>query len=352
MAFGLSSTYLGNTVAQYLLFFGVIICAVIMGKTITWISKRILHAFADKTETKFDDLLLTLLEGPILFSILLGALYFGKILLAMSTGFLEAYGKVLTILFIFNVAWYLIRFLNGMIEYYVKPFAGKTKTDLDDHLLPIAKRLINVVVILIVAIMAIDKLGYNVASLLAGLGLGGLAFALAAKDLVGNLFGGVAILFDKPFKIGDRIKVGEVDGHVREIGLRTTRVETLAGTMIILPNSKVVDSNIENITAEKARRIILDLGVEYGTSIKRIEEAKGIIRKHVKRIRGLNDDCTVAFTAFNDSSLNLKVVYWINQEGMKDFWGVQDELNTAIKRDFEKARIGFAFPSRTVYVKK
>lgn len=348
-----TTTYLGNSIDEYLYFFAVVIAAVLVGKVVTWTTKRFIRVFADKTETKADDLIVDLLEGPVLFTILLVALYFGQRLLTMTEWFADVYGKILSILFMLNIAWYLMRFIGGLMQHYIQPLTEKTDTDLDDHMLPIMKKLINFVIVAIVAIMAIDKLGYNVSSLLAGLGLGGLAFALAAQDLVGNLFGGIAILIDKPFKIGDRIKVEGVDGFVREIGLRTTRVETFGGTMMVLPNSKVVNSVAENITAEKQRRMTFTLGVEYGTSVAKLEEAKRLVVSNIKKVPGLDHkEFSVTFKEFGGSSLDINVIYWITKKGLEEYWGVQDRLLLGIKKDFEKAGIEFAFPTQTVHVKK
>lgn len=348
-----SATYFGNTVLEYTIFFLVVFGGVLAGKVITWTSKTILRAVADKTKTKLDDIILSLLEGPVLFSVFLLGLYFGKVLLHMSEGFALGYNNVISIMFVMNMAWYLMKLINGLITHYLQPLSEKSTTHLDDHLLPIAKNLVNVIIITITGIMIIDQFGYNVSSLLAGLGLGGLAFALAAKDLVGNLFGGIAILLDKPFKIGDRIKVDSVDGYVREIGLRSTRVETFDGTLITLPNSKIVDSVTENVSAEKMRRMVLVFGVEYSTTSAKLDKAKKIIEGHIKKTKGFdNEKFSVTFNEFAASSLNIRVQYWITKEGMKNYFGLQDTFLSDIKRDFEKAKIDMAFPTQTIHVKK
>ena len=352
MAF-LTTQYSGNTIADYLIFFAVLVGAVLVGKIITWTTKEFIRSFADKTATKADDLIVDLLEGPVLFTIFIVTLYFGERLLTMSAGFSDLYSKIVSILFIINIAWYLMRFMNGLIKHYVTPLTAKTKTDLDDHMLPIIRKLVNFVIVAIVAIMIIDRLGYNVSSLLAGLGLGGLAFALAAQDMVANLFGGIAILLDKPFKIGDRVKVDTVDGFVREIGLRTTRVETFGGTIIVVPNSKMVNSIAENISAEKERRMTFTIGVEYDTPVKKLEEGKKLIEQNLKKVTGLNHkEFAIHFVEFAASSLNIRVQYWITKKGMDDYFGVQDTLLLGIKKDFEKAKIEMAFPTQTIYVKK
>ena len=345
--------YLGNNIPDYIIFFALIFGSLIAAKIITWTTKKFVKAFAAKTKTKADDLLVELLEGPVLFSVFIAALWYGQHLLSLTEQIADFYNRGVMILFFINAAWYLVRLINGAIVHYIKPLTKKTETDLDDHLLPLMRKLVNFVIYAIVLIMVIDKLGFNVGSLLAGLGIGGLAFALAAQDLVSNLFGGIAILMDKPFKIGDRIKVGTVDGYVREIGLRTTRVETFGGTMMVLPNSKVVDSVTENVSAEKERRMVFTIGVEYGTTIAKLEKGKELIIKNIKAVKGLNHkQFSVNFVEFDDSSLNIRTQYWITMDGMDDYFGVQDKLNMGIKRDFEKAKIDMAFPTQTVHVKK
>ncbi len=282
MAFDWSQVYFGNTLLQYAYFFGIIAGAVIVGKLITWISKNVIRAFADKTETKLDDIIAHLFEGPVIFTIFIVAFHFARQALVISEGMAAAFDKLIAILIILNAAWYLIRFLDSLIVYYIQPLAEKTETDLDDHLLPLLKRIVKIVVIAIALVMMVDKLGYNISTLVAGIGIGGLAFALAAQDLLGNFFGGIAIFTDKPFKVGDRVRIGtDVDGFVREIGMRTTRIETFGGTMLVMPNRKVADAVLENITNEKQRRMQMTLGVEYGTSVKKLGEAKRLIIKNI-----------------------------------------------------------------------
>jgi len=350
---GLDQTYLGNTLGQYALFLGILVCAVLAGKLVTWISKGFLKAFASKTKTKLDDMILYVLEGPVLFTIFILALNFSKDTLTLSPAVADVFAKAITVLWVINGAWYLIRLLGSAITHYVRPMTEKTETDLDDQMLPLLQRLVKIVIVVIAAIMVIEKLGYNVSTLVAGVGLGGLAFALAAQDLIGNLFGGIAILTDKPFKVGERIKINEVDGFVREIGLRTTRVETFGGTMVVMPNSKVVNSDLENVTAEKQRRMVFTIGVEYDTPVKKLEEGKRLIEKNLKAVKGLNHkEFAIQFVEFAASSLNIRVQYWITPEGMKEYFGVQDKFLFGIKKDFEKAGIEFAFPTQTIHLAK
>jgi MscS family membrane protein len=352
MAFTVETILLGNTISQYLIFIGILAGAVLAGKLITWLSKNILKRIAAKTKTKADDIIVSLFEGPVLLTVFIVALYFSHNILTLNTTLQSVVEKLILLLVIINATWYLIRFLDSVIVNYLEPLTAKTETALDDHLLPILKRTVNIVIIVIAAIIVIDKLGYNVSSLVAGLGLGGLAFALAAQDLLGNLFGGIAIFTDKPFKIGDTVRTGDVEGTVKEIGLRTTRIETYGGSVVVLPNRKVADSNLENISQEKARRVVVKLGLDGKPGAKKIEEAKAILRSCAKRTKELREECTVSFSGFGESGPTLTFVYWITKQGLDDYWGVQDRLYTAINTEFEKAKINVAFPTQTIYLRK
>ncbi len=343
--------YLGNTLYQYLYFLGAVCLGIIAGKLFTWLNKSFLKKMSAKTKTKLDDLLLGLMEKPLVFLFFLGGVAAGKEFLTMTPLVERLTSKALSALFTLNIAWFVSNFIDALITNYVQPLAERTRSELDDHLLPLMRKLVKFVVISIAIVMIIDNFGYNVSSLLAGLGLGGLAFALAAKDLLGNFFGGLAIAVDRPFKIGDRIKLsGEVDGWVRDIGLRTTRIETLDGTMLIIPNSKLTDSIVENVSKEPARKVKLVLGLEYDTPVRKLERAKKILREIIKETEGVRDDCVVAFTEFADSSINILLIYWITK--LDSVLAIKDEVNTEVKKRFEKAGLSFAFPTRTIYTRK
>jgi len=349
----LTQTYFGNTIMQYLLFLGVIVGGIILGKIFYWLSTNFIRLFTKKTKTNLDDLLVQYLEKPVMFLIFILGFFYGIKFLTLSEAGILRLDNITEILVTLNIAWFLTGFIDAFLENYLKPMAAKSKTDLDDHLLPIVRKLIKFVIWAITLIMIISKFGYDVSSLVAGLGIGGLAFALAAKDLLGNLFGGVAILADKPFKLRDRIKIGDIDGVVSEIGMRTMQIKTFGGTIITVPNSKVVDSVVENVTKEKARRMVVTLGLEYDTPPLKMEKAKKILMDILKKEKELvHEDSSVYFTNFGASSLDLRVVYWITKEGLKDYWGIQDRINMKILSEFNKAKLGFAYPSQTIYVKK
>jgi MscS family membrane protein len=240
--------------------------------------------------------------------------------------------------------------IDSAIEYYFKPLSKKTKNDLDDQLVPIIRKVSKFTLVMFAFIIIIDKFGYDISSLVAGLGIGGLAFALAAKDLLGNVFGGVTIFTDKPFKTGQMIKLGKYTGTVKEIGLRRTKLLTLDGTNVIIPNSKINGDFIENVSMETTRKVRLNLTVTYSTTNIKIEKAKQFIKEIIKVNEHTVDESTVHLSAFNESSLNLLVIYRI--KNTKKLLEAKDQVNMAIKKSFEKEKIDFAFPTQTLHVKK
>jgi len=167
----------------------------------------------------------------------------------------------------------LLAVIDALFEEYLVPLAEKTETTLDDQLLHVVRKLLRFVIWALGVIIGLNNAGYNVGALLAGLGIGGLALAMAAKDTVSNIFGGFTIFTDKPFQIGDRIRIDGFDGTVEEIGMRSTRLRTLAGTLVTIPNSRFSDSSVECVSAEPSRKVVATLGLTYDMSPGQMQQA-------------------------------------------------------------------------------
>ncbi|PIN79772.1 mechanosensitive ion channel protein MscL [Candidatus Woesearchaeota archaeon CG10_big_fil_rev_8_21_14_0_10_34_8] len=346
----LSMTFFDNTILSYLIFFGIIAVSIIGGRILYYIAENIIMALTKKTETVLDDMLLEVCKHPVVFLIFIVGFYIAYHTLTLTVAVEETFFNTVLVLFIVNLTWFFTRLLDGIIKYYVGPWAKTTHTDLDDTLLPILRKLGKVFLVLIAAIIVLDKFGYNVASLVAGLGIGGLAVALAAQETLSNMFGGITIISDKPFKLGDRIKISGNDGFVKEIGIRSSKMKTLDGSELIIPNSTIAKEIIENVTREEARRIKFTVGVVYDTSTKKLEKAISIIKDIVKKHNSTKDEAFVYFDAFADSSLSITAIYWIKD--LDKIFDTKSEINFEIKKQFEKEKLEFAFPTRTIYNKK
>ncbi len=228
--------------------------------------------------------------------------------------------------------------------------AEKSSGTLDDQLLPIVHKILKGIIWVIAILMALNNAGYNIGALLAGLGIGGLAFAMAAKDTIANLFGGFTILMDKPFVVGDRVGTNGFDGVVEDIGLRSSKIRTLQGRLVTISNADISNGAIENITSEPSRKISMSLGLTYDTDEKKIQKAIDILENIIKNTDGVEDKPTVWFDSFGDFSLNISFIYLIkNGENISK---IKNNINLSILSQFNKNKIDMAYPTQTVLIDK
>jgi MscS family membrane protein len=346
-----SNLYFGNTLGRYLLFFGTIGLAVLIGKALYWVFENIIRKFTEKTKTKIDDIIFDAIRKPMILVLVILGIYLGSLLLTLSESMQRFFSNTVEFLIILNVGWFIIGFLDSIIEHYLVPFAQQTETDLDDHLIPVLRTVLKVVIFCVTIIVALSNIGFNVGAFLAGLGIGGLALALASKDILANLFGGITILTDRPFKMGDLIDYKGRRGTILEIGMRTTKIRTIENTVMIIPNSNITVDMIENVTAGTERRFKFTIGIEYGSSAKDVEKAVEIVKDCVNKMPHVNTEKTlVAFESFNAYSLDITCIYFMKE--MTDFFTNRGTMNLELKKRFEKAKISMAFPTQTIEIKK
>lgn len=345
------SLYYGNTMEQWAIALFIVVGAFIAGKIIYLVFGKFVKVLTSKTKTKLDDILIDMIEEPVMLAIILGGMWYATTKLVLSDGGISFFDKIFWGLIILNVAWFISRFFEAIVTEYITPLVQKSEGDFDDQILPIARKGIKFVIWTLAIIIALDNAGYNIGAILAGLGIGGLALALAAKDLIANIFGGVMIFFDKPFKIKDRIKIDSFDGFVTEIGLRSTRIKTLAGTEVTIPNNAFTESPVENITREPTRKITLNLGLTYDTSEKEIEKAISILEKIAKKHSDLiTEEVLISFNSFGDFSLGIMFIYFIKKKS--DILKTQTAINLDILKEFNKEKLSFAFPTQTIELLK
>ena len=248
--------------------------------------------------------------------------------------------------------WFLL-LLIGILDVYLKKWAAATESTIDDMLVPIVGKTLKLFIVVIGGIIVVQNLtGLKIGPLLASLGIGGLAVALAAKDSIANFFGTITILFDKPFQVGQRITIDRYDGIVENVGFRSTRIRTLTGHLVTIPNEKLVNSSLENIGERPYIRWHTNIGITYDTPPEKVEKAVKIIEKSLENHEGIKDDFPprVFFNGFNDWSLNILVIAWYHPP---DYWAFQAWLQKTcleIMRRFQAENIDFAFPSRTLYM--
>ena len=244
-----------------------------------------------------------------------------------------------------------------IIEYYLLKWTGKTETKLDDMLVPVVRKSLRVTIAIMGAIFIVDNiLKQDVGSILLGAGVGGIAIALAAKDTIANFFGSVTIFADRPFQIDEIVKIGDHKGPVEEVGFRSTKIRTLAGHLVTVPNSVIVNTGVENIGKRPFIRRTSNITITYDSGQAKTQKAVEIIRDVLANTPEVNTDPEkpprVYFSDFNDWSLNIYMSYWVKPP---DYWlyhEVNERVNVEIMKAFEAEKIEFAFPTQTLYVKK
>jgi len=225
--------------------------------------------------------------------------------------------------------------------------ARRTETKIDDQVIPILSRITKAFLWGLGVILVLQNLGYNVSSLLAGLGIGGLAVALAAQDTLSNFLGALALLVDRPCQVGDRVDVEDISGTVEAIGLRSTRIRTLDGTLVAIPNRMMANAKINNIAKRPSIKNMYTIGVTYDTPYEKLQEALRILRE-ILREHPSTDNYWVYFKEFGPYSLNILVIHWCKYTAYEQFLQATEEINLEIKRRFEEAGIEFAFPTQTI----
>ena len=319
-----------------------------MAKFIYFVIEKILKKITSKTETKLHDILLELLKEPLVFAFIILGIWYSLQTLHFDEKTSAFISTIYYVLIIFDIAWFIVRIFDAMIERYVVPFTKQTETQLDDQLLPILRKGIKASIWILAILVALKNAGYDVGAILASLGIGGLAFALAAKDTVANLFGSLTIFLDEPFQIGNHIIIDGYEGYVEEVGLRSTRLRLLNGRIITMSNSSMTNSPIENISSEPHRKITLNLGLTYDTSPNKMQEAIEILKDIIKTNKRIKNNSTVAFMEFNDFALIIRLIYYIEKENC--IFESQSSVNMEILKQFNDAGLEFAFPTQTLHL--
>jgi MscS family membrane protein len=342
----LDKTFYFNTIQSWIISAGIIIGVIILAKITFWVFSKVVKKVTAKTKSTLDDIIVDMIEEPVVTGVAILGFWIAFARLTFPDSFNAIIDKAFFFAIIINVTWLIARTINALIEEYIVPLTEKTENDLDDQLIPILKKSIRSIIWIIGIIVALNNAGFDVGAVIAGLGIGGLALAMAAKDTVSNVFGGFTIFTDKPFKIKDRIKIGGFDGTVTEIGIRSTRLKTLEGRVVTIPNAKFADSMVENVSLEPNRKIVLNLGLTYDTSAEQIKLAMKILKDIIDSNNDTEENALISFNSFGDFSLGILFIYYIKKGA--DILNTQTDINLAILTEFNKNKLEFAFPTQTI----
>ncbi len=343
----LEQTYYGNTLLKWISAVFLVFGCIIASRILFWISARILKRLALSTPTRIDDLFLDIIEQPLIFALTIFGIWHSLDFLQFDHKVQKTIADIYFFLIIFNVAWFVNRLFEALAHEYIAPIVMRSTTDMDDMILPILRQFVKMGIWIIAIIIAISNAGYDVGALVAGLGIGGLAVALAAQETISNLIGGITIIADQPFVIKDWIRIGNQIGQIKQIGLRSTQIETIFGTKLIIPNSKLINEKLENLTKSQGRRIELNIPLDYHSTPDQVELAMQLLKKIVLEHQKTLDDVSVLFRNFDNFAMNLRIRYFIRLGESSS--SVRSDLNLQIQREFAENGLKLAEPIKAFF---
>ena len=346
----LEEIFLGNSVAQWILSFGIFFFFILLRHPFAQLCIEILHKASAKAENTLIQTIITVIEPPLRLIIVLVGFYGMFTFLTLTPeldGFLTHFFRSM---FAFTLFWALYRISNSFSDYLGTHKVSLVSTLRSDLTIFFIKG-IKLVLIVMGFVIIVQEWGYNFTGFLASLGLGGLAFALAAKDTAANLFGSLVIFSDKPFDVGDWVKTPDVEGIVESIGMRSTRIRTFEKALVAVPNAILANSPITNWSRMTMRRIKMTIGLTYSTSAAQMQNILSEIRAMLKNDEEINQETImIHFTDFQDSSLGIFCYFFTNTTKWQEYLMIRERINLQIMKIIEQNKASFAFPSQSLYI--
>ncbi|WP_244648037.1 MULTISPECIES: mechanosensitive ion channel family protein [unclassified Lentimonas] len=336
----------GNTLDLWLYAVGAAVVLFLLLKLILRVLQRQVASLSTKTATVVDDLLAAALKSTKSFVLMVVAIWGGAQLLDFGAKGNYLDYTLLIVLVLQAAVW-----ANRMVSVYIVFYTDARREDNPAAVSVVhgLSFLVRLLIWSLAFLLVVDNLGYDVTALVAGLGISGIAVALALQNILGDLFASLSIVLDKPFVIGDFIIVGDLMGVVEKIGLKTTRLRSLSGEQLIFSNNDLLSSRVRNYKRMQERRVPFAFGVLYQTTPEQLESIPPMVRELIESIEGTRFD-RAHFKGFGDSSYDFEVVYYVNTSDYAVYMDIQQAINLGICRGFAERNIEFAYPTRTLYV--
>lgn len=307
--------------------------------------------FTQKTKNTIDDMLVEVLQKPLEYLFLLFGFYFAKSFISseFTAGFLTTLFRTFVILWIFYTIFVMLKPLTRIIHNFSNAFGTNLSRDVENFIIKSLK-----LFIFALGFMALMReWGFDVSAFVASLGLGGLAFALAAKDTTANIFGSIVIFTDRPFKIGDWIKTPNVEGTVEDIGIRSTKVRAFDQSLVSVPNAVIANSAITNFSQMGKRRVKMRLGATYQTSVEQLNLLLVKIREYLQNSEDVHPDTImIYFDEFESSSLSIFCYFFTKTTVWAEYLSAREKINLDIMKIFEEFGVEFAYPTQTIFIEK
>jgi len=359
----LNYEFLGNSITDYVYFLSSFLVGLLLIIPFRlFISKLLFRLFgkdnSDNDNKKFN----SLLKKPLQYFLILLVLYFSVKFISLpeflnsteegSLNLAKYFDKGFNFLLLITIFWTINRSID-FVGYKLKNKALETESKVDDQLIPFAIDIAKVLTIVLGVVMILGNVfDVNVTALVTGLGIGGVAFALASKESLENLLGSFTIFFDKPFTVGDTVTLGGVTGTVEKVGFRSTRIRTFDKSVVTVPNKNIISTELDNLGARPVRRVKFNIGLTYDTSVENIKNIVDDIQKLIDDHPMTNQEGKVRFLNFGASSLDIMVLYYVDSPDWEVLIDAQQKINFQIIDIVNKYKCEFAFPSTSVYIEK
>lgn len=332
---------------QYLATAFYIVIALQVARLVDWIIHTRLKRLAERTETEWDDILLGLVDGPVKVIVFVMLLNVGLHLFDWPETAELWFSRLTFVAIGISVVMVILKAVDAAVGLWRRTLPEDGDRAFNDHFLLLVGKATKLIIGVIATFTVLGHLGFDIRTALASVSVLGLAVGLAAQDTVGNLFGAVSVFLDKPFKIGERVRIGELDGVIEEMGLRSTRLRNLDGFLVTVPNKEVGSARITNISRRPTIRACFGIGLTYDTPATRVKRAVELLEEILKSDPDTHD-YLVHFNKFGDFSLNLDVVYWCKKNDYREYTRVFQKINLTIKERFDAEGLCFAFPTQTI----
>ncbi|MGE4353327.1 MAG: mechanosensitive ion channel family protein [Oscillospiraceae bacterium] len=341
----LNQSYFNNTVQDYLVFLAILLGSSAVIAILKHILLKRLEVLVKKTKQTYDDLLLHTVEKYLMPMLYFGALYFSTKALTLCDLLQKSVDFLATLIAIVLGAM----LVSSLLILIFTSYWNRRFEDSGKYAAKWIASIIKFVVWVIALLLFLDNIHVEVNTLVASLGIGSIAVAFAAQAVLSDLLSFFAIIFDRPFELGDFIIVGDLMGTVEHIGIKTTRLRSLSGEQLIFSNLDLTSSRLKNYKTLKKRRILFTLGVTYDTTPAQLKEIPQIIKTIIGETEGTEFD-RAHFTAYGDFSLNFEIVYYVLSDDYNTYMDLQQAINLKIKEEFDRRGIQFAFPTQTLYL--
>jgi small-conductance mechanosensitive channel len=341
---------LNQIISEIVAFLIIFSLAIIIGWIAHSLFKRYLCRWATKTQTNLDDEILRNVRAPIFLLAILFGLYYGLVGIASLQAYSTDFATAFTVGEILVVTFTITRITNVLISWYAEE-SVKRGRNLSNHILFVLKKVLQIIIYVFAFIIILGVLGQDLSGIVVGLGVGGIAIALAIQNILSDALTAFSIYFDRPFELGDFVVVGDYAGTVTKIGIISTRIQLLQGEELVISNKNLISTSVRNFKKLKKRRIAFDVKVTYDTSPEKLKKIPSIIANILKEVK-LADLDRVHLRELDDFSLDFEVVYYITTGDYDKYMDIQQLINYGILEEFKKEKIELAYPTQKIFYVK